>query len=94
MRWLKTSFLLAADFERAQNDAEPQYLVSPTALATNLPTEPADPSNKYATMSLAGAERVLAARAPAEFDPESLSSRFSYRRKRYGRNTASLIPVG
>jgi hypothetical protein len=28
-RWLKTSFLLAADFEKAQNDAEPQYLVSP-----------------------------------------------------------------
>jgi hypothetical protein len=37
------------------------------------------------TMSLAGAERVLAARAPAEFDPESISSRFSYHRQRYGR---------
>src|SRR5215471_18133899 len=59
MRWLKTSFLLAADFERAQNDTEPQYLVSPAALATNLPTEPADPSNKYANDVFSGSRACV-----------------------------------
>jgi hypothetical protein len=47
------------DFERAQNDAEPQYLVSPAALATNLPTEPADPSNKYAKDVFSGSRACV-----------------------------------